>query len=324
VIGETGRYSSYSLNGYERETSPLLSKTDNLISYTDFFSEANITSSSLSLILTRASERNYNLSFVEKSFVDAFKEAGFKTYWIANQSANNNFIRRISKDTDKAYFKEASFDETNNFDEQLWVFLDEVLAGNDEKVLVVFHTLGSHFRYNFRYPDTFEVFKPSLKGTFNYALITSKNKELFVNTYDNSILYTDFFLSHTIDKINRLKAISALVYVADHGENLFDTDENIVFHGGSKFTKYDFHVPFFVWTSEKYNLQYPEKVANLRQNKDKKLNTSHIFYSMLDMAHITFPEQILTKSIASVFLQEDSIRYIVNTNMEMEELNLNH
>jgi glucan phosphoethanolaminetransferase (alkaline phosphatase superfamily) len=320
VIGETGRYSSYSLNGYERETSPLLSRIDNLISYTDFFSEANITSSSLSLMLTRASAKNYSLSFTEKSFVDAFKEAGFKTYWIANQSANNNFIRRISSDTNKAYFKEISFKEPGNFDEQLWVFLDEILAKNDKKVLIVLHTLGSHFRYNFRYPDQYEKFKPSLKGTFDYALISSKNKKLFVNTYDNSILYTDFFLSNTINKINRLKAVSAFIYVADHGENLFDTSENIVFHGGSKFTKYDFHVPFFVWTSNKYNKQYPEKAACLRQNKDKKLDTSHIFYSLLDIANITFPEQILTKSIASGVLQEDSLRFIVNTNMEVEEL----
>jgi glucan phosphoethanolaminetransferase (alkaline phosphatase superfamily) len=108
------------------------------------------------------------------------------------------------------------------------------------------------------------------------------------------------------------------VYVADHGENLFDTNENIVFHGGSKYTKYDFHVPFFVWTSEKYNLQYPEKVTNLQQNKDRRLNTSTVFYSLLDMAHITFPEQTLTKSIASGLLQEDSVRYILNTNMEVE------
>jgi glucan phosphoethanolaminetransferase (alkaline phosphatase superfamily) len=319
VIGETGRYNSYSLNGYERETSPLLSKTNNLISYTDFFSEANITTSSLSLILTRATARDYNRSFVEKSVVDAFKEAGFATYWIANQSANNDFVRRIAKDTDQEYFKQTTFEETNNFDEQLWVFLDRVLAKNEKKVLIVLHTSGSHFRYNFRYPPQYEVFQPSLKGSFDYALISAKNKKQFINTYDNSILYTDFFLSGTINKIDSLKSISALLYVSDHGENLFDTDANIVFHGGSKFTEYDFHVPLFVWTSEEYIAQYPEKVENMRCNKDKKLSTQTLFYSWLDIAHITFPEQILSKSIASESLQEDSIRYVVNTNMEVEE-----
>ncbi|MDR2691509.1 MAG: phosphoethanolamine transferase [Dysgonamonadaceae bacterium] len=319
VIGETGRYSSYSINGYGRNTSPLLAKTKSLVSYTDFYSEANITTSSLPVILTRASAGDYERSYVEKSFVDAFGEAGFKTCWIADQSANNKFIRRIAGDADREYFRVTDFSDTANFDEQLWPYLDDVLAGNDRKMLIVIHTLGSHFRYNYRYPASFEVFKPSLKGAFDYALISAKNKELFINTYDNSILYTDFFLAGTIRKIERLQAVSALVYVADHGENLFDTEENIVFHGGSEYTPYDFHVPFFVWTSDKYNSRYPFKAENLLRNKDKRLSTDYIFYSMLDMADITFPGQIMARSIVSDSLREDSIRYIINTNMEVME-----
>ncbi|MDR0768948.1 MAG: phosphoethanolamine transferase [Dysgonamonadaceae bacterium] len=317
VIGETGRYSSYAINGYQRNTSPMLAQTKNVVSYTDFYSEANITSSSLPVILTRASARDYERSYVEKSFVDAFREAGFKTYWIAGQSANNKFIRRISGDADGEYFRTVNFSDTTNFDEQLWLYLDDVLAKNDHKALIVIHTLGSHFRYNYRYPASYEVFKPSLKGAFDYALISAKNKELFVNTYDNSILYTDFFLAKTIRKINRLHAISALVYVADHGENLFDTKENIVFHGGSDYTHYDFHVPFFVWTSDEYSVQYPCKQENIRCNKDEKLSAHYIFYSILDIADITFPGQILSKSIASETLRGDSVRYIINTNMEV-------
>jgi len=319
VIGETGRYDSYSINGYQRETSPMLAKNKNVISYSDLFSEANITSSSLPIILTRASAKDYYRAFVEKSFVDAFKEAGFKTYWIANQSANNNFVRRISKDTDGEYFMTIDFDADSNYDEKLWKFLSDVLGKEDQKALIVLHTLGSHFRYNFRYPPSFELFKPSLKGSFDYNMISVKNKQLFINTYDNSILYTDFFLATTIQKIDSLNAVSALVYVADHGENLFDTPENIVLHGGSEFTKYDLHVPFFVWTSDQYNLQYPKKEENLLRNKDKRLTSDCIFYSILDMADITFPEQNLSKSIASDQLRADSIRYMINTNMEVQK-----
>ena len=319
VIGETGRYDSYSINGYSRDTSPLLAKTKNLISYSDLLSQANITSSSLPLILTRASARDYDRAFVEKSFVDAFKEAGFKTYWIANQSASNSFIRRISKDTDNEFFMTIDFDADNNYDEKLWDFFSQVLKKEDKKVLIVLHTLGSHFRYNFRYPPAYEVYKPSLKGSFDYNMISAKNKELFVNTYDNSILYTDFFLANTIQKLDSLNAVSALVYVADHGENLFDTPENVVMHGGSKFTKYDLHVPFFVWTSDNYIRQYPEKEENLMRNKDKRLTSGCIFYSILDMADITFPGQNLSKSIASGQLKEDSVRYMINTNMEVQK-----
>jgi len=319
VIGETGRYDSYSINGYQRETSPLLAKTKNLISYSDLLSEANITSSSVQIILTRASAKDYNRGFVEKSFVDAFKEAGFKTYWIANQSASNSFIRRISKDTDDEFFMTIDFDADDNFDEKLWNFLSEVLKKEDRKVLIVLHTLGSHFRYNFRYPPSYEIFKPSLKGSFDYNMISVKNKDMFVNTYDNSIVYTDYFLATTIQKIDSLNAVSALVYVADHGENLFDTPEDIVLHGGSKFTKYDLHVPFFVWTSDAYNRLYPEKEENLITNKDKRLTSDCIFYSFLDIANITFPEQNLSKSIVSTQLAEDSVRYMIDTNMKVKK-----
>ena len=319
VIGETSRYHNFSINGYQRETSPMLSKTMNLISYSDLFSEANITSSSLPIILTRASAKEYNLAFVEKSFVDAFKEAGFKTYWIANQSANNSFVRRISKDTDEEFFMTIDFDADNNFDEKLWDFLSEILKREEQKVLIVLHTLGSHFRYNFRYPLSYEIFKPSFKGSFDYNMISSKNKDMFINTYDNSILYTDFFLATTIQKLDSLKAVSAMIFVSDHGENLFDTPENVVLHGGSKFTEYDLHVPFFVWTSDEYNQQYPEKADNLLRNKDKRLTTDCIFYSFLDIADITFPEQILSKSISSEYLKQDSVRYIIDTNMEVQE-----
>jgi glucan phosphoethanolaminetransferase (alkaline phosphatase superfamily) len=320
VIGETGRYSSYSINGYWRETSPLLKQIRNIVSYSDFYSEANLTSSSLPFILTRSEAKNYNKSFLEKSFVDAFQEAGFKTYWIGNQSSENSFIHRVARDANKNYFTATDFNSTNSYDENLWPFLDEVLANNDEKALIVLHTLGSHFRYNFRYPDQFEIFNPTFRGAFNYALIAAKNKEQFINTYDNSILYTDFFLAHTIQKIDSLNAVGSLIYVSDHGENLFDTEENLVLHGGIQYTYYDFHVPFFVWTSDKYNLRYPFKAENIRLNKDKKLNTSRIFYSMLDIADITFPGQILEKSVASEKLQEDTVRYIINTNMEIKTL----
>jgi len=155
------------------------------------------------------------------------------------------------------------------------------------------------------------VFKPTFQGAFSYNLVSPENKELFVNTYDNSILYTDYFLANTIKKIEAQNAVSFFIYVSDHGENLYDTDENIALHAGAKPTKYDIHVPFFVWSSPKYQEIYPQKWNNVKENKDKKLSASILFHSMLDAADITFPEQNLEKSIASDLLKEDSVRYMI-------------
>ena len=320
IIGETARYDNFSVNGYFLPTSPMLEKVENLISYSNFFSEANVTLFSLPIILTRATPLDHDRANYEKSFVDAFKEVGFKTYWIANQSASNNFIRRISKDTDDEFFIVTDFDARDNFDEKLWTYFDEILSKNEDKVLIVLHTLGSHFRYNFRYPSQYDVFQPSFKGAFDYSLISIENKEHFINTYNNSILYTDYFLSNTINKLDSLNAVSTLIYTSDHGENLFDTEENIVLHGGTVPTKYDFHVPLFIWTSEKYRSLNESKVQNMYLNKDKKLSISSIFYSILDVADISFPEQNLKKSFASEELEEDSVRYYYNINRDAKKI----
>ena len=311
VIGETARYSNFSVNGYNRPTSPLLEKQKNLVSFSNYYSQGNLTSLCLPLILTRATALNIDQAYSEKSFVEAFSEAGFKTYWIANQSAGNRFIRRISATCDGEYFMSIDFDAVENYDEKLWKFLDYVLQKEDEKVLIVLHTLGSHFRYNFRYPSSFEQFHPCLQGTFDYTMISPKNKELLVNTYDNSILYTDYFLYNTIQKIDSLQSVSFLMYFSDHGENLYDTPENIVLHAGLQTTHYDVHVPLFVWTSSSYNRVYSQKQEMLFTNKDKKISTPHLFYSVLDMADIDFPEQDSTLSIVRSSLEEDSVRYLL-------------
>ena len=57
VIGETARYTNFSINGYARETTPLLAKTDNILSFSDVFTQANLTFISLRMLLTRSTDR---------------------------------------------------------------------------------------------------------------------------------------------------------------------------------------------------------------------------------------------------------------------------
>ncbi len=316
VIGETARYNNFSLNGYDRITSPNLDKKSNLVSFDDFISEGNGTVISLPQILFRADSENNQKAMYEKSFVDAFKEAGFKTYWIANQSGSYSFIRRIAKNTDESHITTTELGKSSNYDEDLLPFLDKILLKNDNKVLIVIHSSGSHFKYSDRYPKKFDVFQPNIGNLYKPSLISPKNKELFINAYDNSILYTDYFLSKVIDKIDSLDCVSSFVYLSDHGENLYDTEDNVMFHARTVITKYDYHVPLFVWYSDEYFNSYRRKVENMNNNKKESISARNIFYSMLDMANITFPEQVLEKSFFSDKMQSDTIRYVVSPNNE--------
>jgi len=160
VIGETARYASFSINGYQRETTPLLAKTDNLISYADVYTLANVTATSLPLILSRATPHTFDKSKTERAVSDAFNEAGFSTYWIANQSNGNPYVRSITDRTNQSFFSVKDYDSVNNFDENLWQYLEEIFNKDEQKQFIVMHTLGSHFRYNLRYPEEFSKFKP--------------------------------------------------------------------------------------------------------------------------------------------------------------------
>lgn len=76
-----------------------------------------------------------------------------------------------------------------------------------------------------------------------------------------SILFTDYFLSHLIDIMDADKnRVSLMMYVSDHGENLFDDSKNLILHGSRQLSRYEREIPLLVWRNSNYDLFFPEKV----------------------------------------------------------------
>lgn len=317
IIGESARYGSFSINGYGRQTSPQLEKLQRIITYSDVYATSTVTEFALPLLLSSATPLNPEDAYKEKTFADAFKECGFYTGWIANQSGYHPYVKRIARDIDKAFFLTDELDDLENYDDRLLPYIDSLLNRNEQKTFIVIHTLGSHFRYNFRYPESFERFTPALKGTTNYSITSDKDKDLLINAYDNSIFYTDFFLSEIINKVASKQCISAILYTSDHAENLYDDGTHLVFHGSKTPPKPEIHVPLFIWTSPDYSRTYPYKQRALEINADKKISASNIFHTVLDIADIDYPDSNPRKSIASESFKEDSVRYVYTANKEV-------
>jgi len=98
--------------------------------------------------------------------------------------------------------------------------LDQYIEARKGKdILIVFHQMGNHGpEYYKRYPKEFEKFKPiCMTGELKDC-----TKEEIDNSYDNAILYTDYFLSNIIDllKNHDNDRATAMLYVSDHGESL--------------------------------------------------------------------------------------------------------
>lgn len=317
VIGESARYGNFSVNGYARETSPHLENRNDLLSYSDVYASSNLTEYALPLILSRATPLNPNEAYKEKTFVDAFKECEFYTAWLANQSSYYPYIERIAKDVDETHFSFNDFDANENYDGLLLKYVDSVLNKNKPKTFIVVHTLGSHFRYNFRYPKEFEKFTPALQNTSDYSIVSEENKTILINSYDNTILYTDFILSEIIKKAEAKECVAAVLYVSDHAENLYDDGSSLILHGSKNPPVKEIHIPLFIWTSNQYKHFYSNKQQSLEANINRKISASNIFFTILDMAGISYPEEQLEKSIASNIFQEDSTRYVFTANEEV-------
>lgn len=322
VIGETARRHNFHLYGYPRETTPELDMLKNLVPFTNVNSAATLTLLSLPQIITRASPEQFDLQYKEKTIVDVFQEAGYYTAWIGVQNMFIPIVKRLNSVCDNTFFSKSGIGSGQLYDMDILKNIQEIAADKTHsKKLIIIHSLGSHFRYSNRYPANFAKFTPTISNS-GYSDISLKHQNELVNSYDNSVLYTDYFLSSLITVAEKTSSISGLIYLSDHGENLYD-DSKSIFHGGEKPTHYEYEIPFLVWYSQSYKALYPKKVEALKLNKDKKASSTVTFYSLADMANIGYlnSENEMNKSLFNLNYKEPLERKLLNSKKEVITIN---
>jgi glucan phosphoethanolaminetransferase (alkaline phosphatase superfamily) len=301
VIGETSRAYNWQLNGYGRATNPYLAARKHLVYFTDAISAATHTTQTLSLVLTRATPLNINPFYTEKSIVTAFHEAGFKTIWISNQnmvSGVESTLYATTLEADERIFTNTDYEVDPKMDGVLVPLLKKALSDNQmHPLFIVVHTLGSHEVYRKRYPADFRIFKPdSQSDDYNFA--SPGIRERLINSYDNSILYTDFVLDRIIDTVADSGRTATVTYFSDHGENILDNGSSRFGHGGVIPTLYVTDVPIFVWVSEKFRTYFPEKYNNLKMNASKPVSNLYLFDTLLDLGGIEIGGNVGEQSLA--------------------------
>lgn len=271
-LGESVCYKNLSLNGnYVRETTPFLRQQNNLRLYSDYYANATLTQHALPMLLTDAQTEHFVEHFDRKTIAAAFSEAGFKTALISHraQLMNNGYHDYLAKDFDTVIFvKHDSLIAPELAD----------LAQKNEKLFAVTHYLGNHMFYTNRTEDCL-VWRPDYNEDAN-----AKSDSLFLNAYDNSLLYTDRILNSELEVLKHTNAVSAWLFISDHGEYI---SPKVSGHGHTYHpTKDEYHVPLMVWYSDEYKAANPDKIANMTRHKDEPVCADHVFWSVLDMAGI--------------------------------------
>lgn len=299
IIGESSRYYNWEINGYDRPTSPRLMKRQNLLVYNDAAASGGLTELAVPQMITGVTADDYSEHLRQAGITRLFQQAGFKTYWISNQTDEGN-IRMHASVTDSVIWMQNAIGSNKHmhYDMDLVNSMRAILKESDDNCLFVIHTLGSHYRYTYRYPKSFERFTPVGDESSSIPTDVSQKPQL-INAYDNTILYTDAVLDSVIDVLGEYRCVSSMIYASDHGENLFDDARNLALHIPRTPTKYLTHIPFFIYCSDEYKLHYPLKWQELSQHVNSKISNNQIFETLSDMAGIRYKGQNIENSIAS-------------------------
>lgn len=298
VVGEASRAGNWSLWGYGRETNPLLSVTPGIVTYKDAITQANATHKSVPLILSAVAAENYDEIYRQKSIIEAFKEAGFKTVFLSNQTPNRTFTDYYAATADTHVnirpTSSGGIYTTNNYDDQMIPLCRHYIDSIPGNLFIVMHTYGSHFNYRERYPREFAYFTPD-----NAVEVEVKNRQQLVNAYDNSIRYTDYFLHGLLSMLDSTGYCTALYYSPDHGEDLLDDSRKRFLHASPHPTYYQLHIPLFLWFSKQYRDHFPAQYEAAVHNQPKPVSTNAAFHTMLDIAAIRTPYLNQARSLVS-------------------------
>ena len=278
IIGEASRAMNWQLYGYDRETNPELSQVEDLVVFRDVLTQSNTTHKSVPLILSSVNTDEHEELYRRKGLPALFNEAGFETWFISNQSRQGAMIDNLAHDAQHLIYIRSP-----RYDMQLLDEVRKVLErSRSQKILLILHCYGSHFSYHQRYPREFAQFRPD-----DDVAISREHVQTLRNAYDNSILYTDFFLSETIQYLRGLRGTSsALLYCADHGEDILDDRRERFLHASPTTTAYQLYVASLAWFSDAYRQNFPDKAAAAEANATVPATTHALFHTMADMASI--------------------------------------
>lgn len=285
VVGETARWDHFSLNGYPRETNPLLSKI-NIINYSQASACGTSTAYSVPCMFSFLDKDSYSPEKAAKqtNVLDVLKTAGINVYWIDNNSSCKGVCERTGEINIRSNPNKDSpfYTEGELLDEELIEQIDKVLAADNgaADILIVLHTLGSHGpKYYRRYPKEFSKFEPACKKATPQECT---DKEI-INAYDNTILYTDYIVSKLIGYLKEKQATydTFLIYASDHGESL--GEKGVYLHGLPYFLapEAQTRVPILTWFSESYIANEKLDIEKMKALQNKPVSHDYLSHSML-------------------------------------------
>ncbi|MFT6690212.1 MAG: lipid A ethanolaminephosphotransferase [Colwellia sp.] len=321
VLGETARAQSFSLNGYVKPTNQYTEK-QGVISFSQMSSCGTATAVSVPCMFSRLNKNNYDkrIATAQQNAIDLIHLAGADVLWISNNNGScKGVCTRVKTEQIEPDKSNPLCDGEYCYDEALLAPLKNKLKTlSHDNTLIVLHMIGSHGPTYFkRYPKEKSVFTPDCQRSD----IQNCSHEQLINTYDNTIAYTDLVLSKIINELSGLDKKddieTSLLYISDHGESL---GENGVYLHGLPYAfapEEQTHVPMIYW-SDKIQTDFNSQCLNALAKSP--ISHDNVFDTLLSIMSVkTSAYRIESDPFIDCKSQQAIARTIVSTSLEMEQ-----
>jgi len=291
MLGESLRADHFGINGYLRDTTPLLSKEKNLISFKNAHASRLDTVSAFKTLMSNYDSKKSMEDFKMTDTIFALYSQLYYETALISTNITTSLYQLYEKDLQRT---ETHF--LSGYDEKILPVLKDFINSSNKNKFALLHTYSGHYTYQQTVPD-----KPQFKK-FNQISsqkiiqsnacncswsLNGKLLDKIVNDYDNAVVYSDFVIDSVIDMLRDKNAF--LIFTSDHGESfgergqpclhLFDVPEV-------------WNVPLIVWASDKWIAKHPAQWQAVNQalidEQENKRNVSHrnIIASLLDCNNI--------------------------------------
>jgi glucan phosphoethanolaminetransferase (alkaline phosphatase superfamily) len=316
IVGESERRDSWSVYGYQRPTTPYLDKLGGeAVFFQHAVADGNFTTCVVPILLTGMSPDHFDMGSIRGNLLDLAEEAGYSTTWLMNQDPHISLL--IGVHADRMFYPPSISTLVSGhlpLDESLLPDLQREIERRGRARFIGLHVIGSHWPYDLRYPASFARFG-SGKPLSYLSVLSQQPDQRVVDAYDNSVIYSDWFLGQVIEQARRLSVPATVTYISDHGEDLLLLDGNAG-HGGARYTRHQFDIPAFIWMNAPYRAAHADKVRAIEGNASKLIRSHNVFYALGELMGIEWPAAAPAKSFVSTqFVPDDSTPVIAGGNL---------
>lgn len=292
VVGETARAENFSLGGYEKETNPMLSKRKDVVFFQNVSSCGTATAVSVPCMFSDMTRKNYSASKAKhtEGVLDILARAKVNVLWRENDGGCKGVCDRVPTENMSSLKLPELCQNGECKDDILLYKLEDYINIQQDDGIIILHQMGSHGpSYHERYTAEYRKFTP----TCDTNDIQNCDTASLVNTYDNTVVYTDANLDKVIALLDkkRDRFATAMLYLSDHGESL---GENGLYLHGAPYAlapTQQTRVPMILWTSPEYReTQAMNEDCLKKEARNGTFSQDNLFHSLLGIFDVQTSE----------------------------------